>query len=140
MDENAPMPDSGIDSAVGNSVSAAAASTMRTYNFIFNKYRAEFEAAMNYDEKKDRKYQNQMRKLAREKEPFYDHRCFLCQQSAEKYLKALLEECAIPVTKTHDLEQLVNVQKVLGHTGRANSFYFDFKVGKLLQQEILLQF
>ena len=68
MDENAPMPDSGTDSAVGNSVSAAAASTMRTYNFIFNKYRAEFEAAMNYDEKKDRKYQNQMRKLAREKE------------------------------------------------------------------------
>jgi HEPN domain-containing protein len=47
-------------------------------------------------------------KLARENEPFYDHRCFLCQQSSEKYLKALLEECAIPVAKTHDLEQLLN--------------------------------
>ena len=68
MDENAPMPDSGSDSVVGNSVSAAASSTMRTYNFIFNKYRAEFEAAMNYDPKSDRKFQNEMRKLAREKE------------------------------------------------------------------------
>jgi len=47
-------------------------------------------------------------KLARENEPFYDHRCFLCQQSSEKYLKALLEELAIPVAKTHDLERLLN--------------------------------
>lgn len=68
MDENAPLPQSGSDSAGFDSVSAKAASTMRTYNFIFNKYRKEFEAAMNHDEKKDRKYQNEMRKLARERE------------------------------------------------------------------------
>jgi hypothetical protein len=48
-------------------------------------------------------------KLDREAEPFYDHRCFLCQQSSEKYLKALLEERAILVAKTHDLERLLNV-------------------------------
>ena len=48
-------------------------------------------------------------KLDKEKEPFYDHRCFLCQQSTEKYLKALVEENAIPVAKTHDLERLLNV-------------------------------
>ena len=48
-------------------------------------------------------------KLDREREPFYDHRCFLCQQASEKYLKAVLEERATPVTKTHDLERLLNV-------------------------------
>src|SRR6516225_9915588 len=47
-------------------------------------------------------------KLEKEKEAFYDHRCFLCQQSSEKYLKALLEENAISITKTHDLDQLLN--------------------------------
>ena len=41
---------------------------MKTYNFILAKYRDEFQAALNYDEKKDRKYQNQMRRLARERE------------------------------------------------------------------------
>ena len=35
---------------------------------------------------------------------FYDQLCFHYQQSAEKYLKALLEELGIAVTKTHDLD------------------------------------
>jgi HEPN domain-containing protein len=48
-------------------------------------------------------------KLDKEEELFYDQRCFLCQQSTEKYLKALLEEIALAVTKTHDLERLLNV-------------------------------
>jgi HEPN domain-containing protein len=30
--------------------------------------------------------------------------CFHCQQCAEKYLKALLEELTLPVPKTHDLD------------------------------------
>jgi hypothetical protein len=68
MDENAPIPHSSADSYLGYSDSSAAASAMKTYNFIFNKYRDEFAAAMNYDAKKDRKYQNEMRKLARERE------------------------------------------------------------------------
>jgi hypothetical protein len=68
MDENAPLPSSGSDASGFDSNSSMAASTMRTYNFIFNKYRDEFAAAMNYDAKKDRKYQNEMRKLARERE------------------------------------------------------------------------
>src|SRR5262249_34552050 len=37
-----------------------------------------------------------------------DQVCFHCQQSAEKYLKALLEELNQPIVKTHDLEQLAN--------------------------------
>jgi HEPN domain-containing protein len=33
--------------------------------------------------------------------------CFHCQQCAEKYLKALLEELSLAVAKTHDLVQLL---------------------------------
>ena len=36
-------------------------------------------------------------------EPFHDEQCFHCQQSAEKYLKALLEELGLAVPKTHNL-------------------------------------
>jgi HEPN domain-containing protein len=35
--------------------------------------------------------------------------CFHCQQCAEKYLKALLEELGIAIAKTHDLEHLLTV-------------------------------
>jgi HEPN domain-containing protein len=41
--------------------------------------------------------------LARSRERFYDQRCFHCQQSAEKYLKALLQELGLPVPRTHNL-------------------------------------
>jgi hypothetical protein len=44
-----------------------ASSTMNTLRFIYSKYKAEFDKALKYDEKKDRKYQNEMRKLQREK-------------------------------------------------------------------------
>jgi hypothetical protein len=67
MDENVPLPSNSVDSFNGYSDAAVAASTMKTYNFILAKYRDEFQAALNYDEKKDRKYQNQMRRLARER-------------------------------------------------------------------------
>jgi HEPN domain-containing protein len=33
----------------------------------------------------------------------YDGVCFHCQQAAEKYLKALLQEAGLPVPKTHSL-------------------------------------
>jgi HEPN domain-containing protein len=45
--------------------------------------------------------------LAHARKPFHDQTSFHCQQSAEKYLKALLEELAIPVEKTHELGQLL---------------------------------
>jgi HEPN domain-containing protein len=35
--------------------------------------------------------------------------CFHCQQAAEKYLKALLEELAVAFPKTHDLEDLLDL-------------------------------
>lgn len=39
--------------------------------------------------------------------PVHDARCFHCQQSAEKYLKALLEEANLTVPRTHNLEDLL---------------------------------
>jgi HEPN domain-containing protein len=41
--------------------------------------------------------------LGRGDKPFHDERCFHCQQSAEKFLKGLLEELGQTVPKTHDL-------------------------------------
>jgi HEPN domain-containing protein len=34
---------------------------------------------------------------------FHDQDCFHCQQCAEKYLKALLQELGLPVPRTHNL-------------------------------------
>ncbi len=44
---------------------------------------------------------------ARLSRPFHDQVCFHCQQAAEKYLKALLEQLSLSVAKTHDLDQLL---------------------------------
>jgi HEPN domain-containing protein len=48
-------------------------------------------------------------KLAAGSEPFPDQVCFHSQQSAEKYLKALLEELGLAVPRTHDLEDLLDL-------------------------------
>ena len=47
------------------------------------------------------------RKLSHEDDPLHDLSCFCCQQSAEKYLKALLEELGRPIPRTHILGDLV---------------------------------
>jgi HEPN domain-containing protein len=47
--------------------------------------------------------------IARGSEPFHDQLCFHCQQSAEKYLKALLEELGLSVPKTHDLDEILTL-------------------------------
>src|SRR5437660_1182218 len=39
----------------------------------------------------------------------YDNICFHCQQAAEKYLKALLQESGQPVPRTHDLLMLLSL-------------------------------
>lgn len=46
------------------------------------------------------------KKLARSAIPLHDVVCFHCQQCAEKYLKALMEENGLTVLKTHDLDHL----------------------------------
>lgn len=67
MDENAAFPQSSIDFYNGYSDARAAESLIKTYSFILAKYKSEFENALNYDEKNDKKFQKEMRKLAREK-------------------------------------------------------------------------
>lgn len=47
--------------------------------------------------------------LAGKTPPLHDLVCFHCQQCAEKYLKALLEELGIAVAKTHALDHLLTV-------------------------------
>ena len=44
---------------------------------------------------------------SRSKVPVHDGVCFHCQQCAEKYLKALMEELGLAVPKTHDLDLLL---------------------------------
>ena len=68
MDENAPIAQAASDSYSDGSPSAAATSVIKTYNYIFQKYRREFEESLTYDETKDRKHQREMRKLAKERQ------------------------------------------------------------------------
>ncbi len=46
-------------------------------------------------------------RLSRGKDPLHDQCCFFCQQSAEKFLKALLEELNQPIPRTHLLKDLL---------------------------------
>ena len=47
--------------------------------------------------------------LIESRPPVHDARCFHCQQSAEKYLKALLEELGLTIPRTHNLEDLLSL-------------------------------
>ncbi len=48
-------------------------------------------------------------KLAAETPPPRDIVCFHCQQAAEKYLKALLQENGLVVPRTHDLADILDL-------------------------------
>jgi HEPN domain-containing protein len=41
--------------------------------------------------------------------PSYDLLCFACQQAAEKYLKALIQELGLLPPRTHNLEHLLDM-------------------------------
>jgi HEPN domain-containing protein len=49
------------------------------------------------------------RRLARARPPLPDLVCFHCQQTAEKYLKALAQEWGLAVPRTHNLDELLNL-------------------------------
>jgi HEPN domain-containing protein len=51
-------------------------------------------------------FNSAQRELRARKSPNYDASCFHCQQCAEKYLKAQLQEAGLTIPRTHDLEQL----------------------------------
>jgi HEPN domain-containing protein len=63
----------------------------------------------------------------------HDQRCFHCQQAAEKYLKAILEEIGLPIEKTHELDDLLNqllpYRPSLRSLRRGLVFLSDFAVG-----------
>ncbi len=71
-------------------------------------------------------------KLAAGAEQLPDQVCFHCQQSAEKYLKALVEEVGLTVPKTHDLMRLRALLaphfSALGSHGRGLAFLTTFAV------------
>src|SRR5258708_3771414 len=48
-------------------------------------------------------------RLAKGHVPLRDQVCFHCQQSAEKYLKALLEERGLTIPRTHQLLDLLSL-------------------------------
>jgi HEPN domain-containing protein len=72
-------------------------------------------------------------KLGREKTPFRDQLCFHCQQAAQKYLKALLEEQGLPVPHTHILRDLLALlipsYSALRPLQRGSKFLTRFAVG-----------
>jgi HEPN domain-containing protein len=45
----------------------------------------------------------------RRKRRLHNTVCFHCQQSAEKYLKARIEEAGLRIPRSHDLESLLNI-------------------------------
>jgi HEPN domain-containing protein len=47
--------------------------------------------------------------LSRAADPEHDGVCFHCQQSAEKFLKALLQELGLVIPRTHALEDLLTL-------------------------------
>lgn len=47
--------------------------------------------------------------MRRRKPPVWDQVCFHFQQSAEKYVKARIEESGIRVPRTHQIDQLIHV-------------------------------
>jgi HEPN domain-containing protein len=64
--------------------------------------------------------------------PVHDGVCFHCEQCAEKYLKALMEEQGLHIPKIHDLDLLLNVlgphHPALRSVGRGLLFLSAFAV------------
>jgi len=63
---------------------------------------------MEWVQKAEGDMKTAQREFAVREEPNHDAVCFHAQQCAEKYLKARLVEAGLPVTRTHDLEILLN--------------------------------
>ncbi|HEX5272898.1 MAG TPA: HEPN domain-containing protein [Gemmataceae bacterium] len=72
------------------------------------------------------------KRLSRGSDPLHDVVCFHCQQCAEKYLKALMEEIGLVVPKTHDLGDLLPALRPyhpsLGGLSRGLDFLTNFAV------------
>ncbi len=71
--------------------------------------------------------------VAARKPPHRNAACFHCQQAAEKYLKALLQELGLVVPRTHILNDLLDLllphDATLAHLGRAAKSLTPYAVG-----------
>jgi HEPN domain-containing protein len=70
--------------------------------------------ALEWAEKAEGDFRTATREAAVDEHPNFDAVCFHCQQSAEKYLKALLTEHGVYFPKTHDLEVLLRSASTIG--------------------------
>lgn len=72
------------------------------------------------------------RQLAKAKPPLHDLLCFHCQQAAEKFLKAFLQEFGLVIPRIHDLEDLLHLtlphDATLGKLTRGMVFLTPFAV------------
>src|SRR5437868_4368992 len=66
------------------------------------------QAAREWAQKAEEDYLAALDLSRRQKAPLHNIVCFHCQQCAEKYLKARMEEAGLSIPKTHDLEVLLN--------------------------------
>ena len=66
-------------------------------------------STLEWIKKAESDYQLAVALSRRRKVAFCDQTCFHCQQSAEKFLKARLEEANIVSPKTHDLKKLLSL-------------------------------
>ena len=64
--------------------------------------------ALEWMEKAENDYAA-VQQLLQASNPLHDIICFHAQQSIEKYLKAWLQEAVMPVPRTHNLEELLNL-------------------------------
>lgn len=60
-------------------------------------------------EKAEADFASALREFRARRQPNYDDACFHAQQCIEKYLKARLVESDIAFPKTHDLEELIEL-------------------------------
>jgi HEPN domain-containing protein len=89
------------------------------------------KAARDWVRKAEADFRGALR-LASAREPFHDLVAFPCQQSAEKYLKAMLEELGQHILKTHALDDLLSLllpsHGTLGSVQRGLLFLTDFAI------------
>jgi HEPN domain-containing protein len=54
--------------------------------------------------------------------------CYHCQQAAEKFLKALVIHHGLPLRKTHDLEELLDILTAVESSINQNFYYEALKI------------
>ncbi len=67
------------------------------------------ELTVEWVQKAEGDYDTARRELRARRRPNYDAACFHAQQTAEKYLKAFLQECGAPFPKIHNLIELLEI-------------------------------